>query len=142
MLSVGDSATLTKAFSFRDVSRFADVSEDRNPLHLSESFAATTQFKKPIAHGCLTSSLFSGLLGLHLPGAGTVYLQQNSSFTAPLFVGVPVTATVTVEKIRADKPIVTFSTLAMTADGKTIVKGQAVVMVPAERVGQTPKARL
>jgi len=127
-LKVGDWAELTKELSPAIVAEFSEVSEDRNPLHLSKEFAAKTQFKKPIVHGALVSSLFSGLLGLHLPGPGTVYLSQSSQFTRAVPVGDRVRARVTVKSIRADKPIVTLSTEAFDESGKCVVSGEAVVM--------------
>lgn len=129
-LTVGDSAQLTKSFSQADVDGFAKLSEDRNPLHLSADFAASTRFKQQIVHGALTSSLFSGLLGLHLPGPGTIFLSESKSFKRPLFLDQAVTARVTVKHIRTDKPIVKFVEECVDHAGKVVVVGEAVVMVP------------
>jgi len=144
ILAVGDSAALTKTFTPADMKAFANVSEDRNPLHLDPDFAAETQFKTPIVHGAAIASLFSGILGLHFPGPGTVYLSQNSSFVAPLHVGKTCTARVSVTKIRPDKPIVTLTTMCeRTEDGKVCAKGEAVVMVPKAMLPpMIPKASL
>jgi len=143
-LAVGDSAELTKTFSALDIESFANVSEDRNPLHLDPAFAATTPFKRPIVHGAAIASLFSGLLGLHLPGKGTVYMSQNSSFVGPLPVGSTCIAKVEITKIRADKPIVTLATTCTLADsGKLCAKGEAVVMVPKDMLPpMVPKSKL
>lgn len=136
-LQVGDWAEVTKRFGPESVDLFASLSEDRNPLHLSPKFAATTRFKRPIAHGMLTASLFSGLLGLHLPGKGSVYLQQTVKFRAPAFVGSSVTARVTIVKIRTDKPIVTLSTEARDSEsGKVLVAGEAVILAPRRLVAE------
>lgn len=135
-LKVGDWAELTKQFTPDVVSAFSEVSEDRNPLHLLPEFAAKTQFKKPIVHGALVSSLFSGLLGLHLPGAGTVYLSQSSQFSRPVLVGDSVRARVTIKSIRADKPIVTFTTEAFDGTGTLVVSGEAVVVAPKNLIAK------
>lgn len=127
-LKVGDWVELTKELSPAIVAEFSEISEDRNPLHLSKEFASKTQFKKPIVHGALVSSLFSGLLGLHLPGPGTVYLSQSSQFTRAVPVGDRVRARVTVKNIRADKPIITLATEAFDEAGRCVVSGEAVVM--------------
>mmetsp|Transcript_11601 Transcript_11601/g.22065 ORF Transcript_11601/g.22065 Transcript_11601/m.22065 type:complete len:472 (+) Transcript_11601:59-1474(+) len=142
VLEVGDTASLTKQFGQGAVDAFAQLSEDRNPLHLDAAFAANTRFKQQIVHGALSSSLFSGLLGLHLPGPGTVYLSQTSNFKAPLLLGQPVTATVTVKHVRKDKPVVTLATQAVDGSGKVLVDGEAVVMVPRAKAGLPHKANL
>jgi enoyl-CoA hydratase len=135
-LKIGDWAELVKQFAPDVVTAFSEVSEDRNPLHLSAEFAAKTQFKKPIVHGALVSSLFSGLLGLHLPGPGTVYLSQSAQFSRPVLVGDTVRARVTVKNIREDKPIVTFATEAFDAAGKVVVSGEAVIIAPKNLVAK------
>jgi 3-hydroxybutyryl-CoA dehydratase len=98
-LKVGDSASLTKTITDADIRAFAELSGDRNPIHLDDEYAATTRFGRRIAHGMLTASLISTVLGTELPGIGTVYLSQNSQFVAPVYPGDTVTARVTVRKI-------------------------------------------
>ncbi|WP_028116136.1 MaoC family dehydratase [Ferrimonas senticii] len=128
-LLVGQSASITKVFGRDEVSAFADLSEDRNPVHLDANFAAQTPFKQPIVHGMLLSSLLSALLGQHLPGEGTIYLGQTLKFVRPVYVGDAVTATVTVSDIRDDKPVVTLTTEVFDKHGKPCVQGEAVVRV-------------
>ncbi|WP_339015662.1 MaoC family dehydratase [Aeromonas popoffii] len=124
---IGQKASLTKRFSAAEVGAFAGLSEDFNPLHLDPAFAATTPFERPIVHGMLLASLFSGLLGQQLPGKGTVYLGQSLSFKQPVFVGDGVTAEVEIIALRADKPIITLATRIVIAAGALAVTGEAVV---------------
>lgn len=126
-LAIGQKASLKKRFGAAEVSAFAGLSEDFNPLHLDPAFAATTPFERPIVHGMLLASLFSGLLGQQLPGEGSVYLGQSLSFKQPVFVGDEVTAEVEIIALRDDKPIATLATRIFTSSGALAVSGEAVV---------------
>lgn len=128
-LKVGDKASRTKAFSPEEVTRFATMSTDTNPIHLDEDFAAASVFGGRIVHGMLVASLFSGILGAELPGEGTIYLGQTLNFKAPVPIGEKVTATVEVTHIRPDKPIVTLRTVCTNAAGEIVIDGEAVVKV-------------
>ena len=81
---VGDSDSITKRFSPEDVARFAEVSADANPIHLDDAAAAESVFGQRVVHGMLVGSLFSALIGMQLPGKGSIYLGQNLSFKAPV----------------------------------------------------------
>ncbi|MFC1581700.1 MaoC family dehydratase [Candidatus Neomarinimicrobiota bacterium] len=129
-LKIGDSATLTKAFSSEEVNEFAKLSLDNNPIHLDEDFATASMFGQRIVHGMLVASLFSGLLGQKLPGVGSIYLGQKLSFKVPVIIGEEVTASVEIIDIRNDKPIVTLKTVCANQAGKTVIDGEAVVMIP------------
>ncbi len=126
-IKVGDKASLSKVFTQEDVNQFAKISEDSNPIHLDEKFAAASVFGQRIVHGMLVASLFSGLIGVELPGEGTIYLGQNLSFKAPIPIGEEVTASVEIIKIREDKPIVTLRTLCINSEGQVVIEGEAVV---------------
>jgi acyl dehydratase len=128
-LKVGDTASLTKTITDADIRAFAELSGDRNPIHLDDAYAATTRFGRRIAHGMLAASLISTVLGTELPGVGTLYLSQNTRFLAPVYPGDTVTARVTVTKVRDDKPIVTLETICENQDGELLIKGEAVVLV-------------
>ncbi len=128
-LQPGQQAEIRKRFGPEEVAAFAELSEDRNPIHLDPQFAAQTAFGAPIVHGILLSSLLSGLLGQHLPGQGTIYLGQTLKFVRPVLVGEEVTARVTVSQVREDKPIVTLITEVLNARGEPCVQGEAVVKV-------------
>jgi acyl dehydratase len=128
-LKVGDKASVSKIFTDEDVLDFSNLSLDKNPIHLDQSFAEKSIFGKKIVHGMLVASLFSGLVGMKLPGEGSIYLGQSLSFTAPIYIGDKVTATVEVIKIRPDKPIVTLRTFCVNSEGLVVVEGEAVVKV-------------
>ena len=130
MLKIGDSASTTKTFSDDDVRTFAEISGDKNPIHLDDEFAAGTRFGKRLVHGILTSGMISALLGMELPGPGSVYIQQTLKFRAPVYIGDTITATVTVTRLRADKPIVTMETVCQNQDGAVVIDGEAVLLAP------------
>ena len=130
ILKIGDSASITRSFTEQDVIDYAELSGDKNPAHLDAAYAAETQFKHRIVHGMLVGSLFSALLGAHLPGEGTIYMGQNLQFKAPVYFDTEVVASVEVIKIHESKPIVTLKTSCVDSDGNILVAGEAVVFVP------------
>lgn len=129
-LTAGDSAEVSKTISDEDVRAFAELTGDRNPVHLDEEYAAATRFGRRIAHGMLGASLISTVLASELPGPGSVYLSQTLRFTAPVYLGDTVTARVTVKHVREDKPVVTLETVCTNQRGERVVEGEAVVLVP------------
>ncbi len=129
-LQLGDKVSVTKKFSETDINDFSKLSLDTNPLHLDAAYAKDSIFGQQIVHGMLVASLFSGLLGIELPGEGSIYLGQSLSFTGPVFIGDEVTATVEIVKIREDKPIITLRTYCEKSDGSIVIDGEAVVKVP------------
>lgn len=129
-LTIGDKASRTRTISEEDVRLFAQVSGDDNSVHLDEAYAATTPFKRRIAHGMLTTSVISAILGCDLPGLGTIYLSQSVRFKAPVFIGDTITATVELTNYREDKRIATFSTTVTNSDGVLVLEGEAVVIAP------------
>ena len=128
-LRVGDKALLSKAFTEEEVFQFADISGDRNPLHLDKDFGEASIFGQRIVHGMLVASLFSGLIGMKLPGEGSVYLGQSLTFKAPVAIGEQITAFVEIINIREDKPIVTLRTVCVNSEGTVAIEGEAVVKV-------------
>jgi len=131
MTKIGDSASMTKTFTDQDVRTFAEISGDKNPVHLDDEYAASTRFGKRLVHGILTSGMISALLGMQLPGPGSIYIQQTLNFQAPVYIGDTVTATVTVTKIRENKPIITLKTVCANQDGTVVIDGEAVLLAPA-----------
>lgn len=131
-VTIGQRAQRTKTISSEDVRAFAALSGDTNPVHLDEAYAASTPFGKPIAHGMLSVSIISAILGNDLPGQGTIYLGQDVKFRAPVYVGDTVTAEVECIAYREDKRIATFKTTVHKDDGTLVIEGQAVVIAPAQ----------
>lgn len=128
-LAVGMSAEMVRTVSEADVIAFAELSGDDNPLHLDAAYAATTPFKERIAHGMLTASYISALLGARLPGPGSVYLSQTLSFRRPVKLGDLVEARVEAIALNAEKARATFA-CRCAVDGKAVLEGEALVMVP------------
>lgn len=131
-LEVGMVRSLMKEVTTRDIELFAEVSTDRNPVHLDDAYAADTIFEGRIAHGMLTAGLVSAVIGEQLPGHGTVYLGQSLKFLAPVRPGDMVTAEVEVLEIDYAKRRVTLDTRCLV-DGKPVLKGQATVLAPSAK---------
>jgi len=129
-LTPGQKATLTKIITEADVQAFAEASGDKNPVHLDEAYAQTTRFGKRIAHGMLVAGLISAVLGTELPGPGTIYLGQELSFKAPVYIGDTVTAEIEVATVREGKPIATLLTNCYNQDGTLVIEGKATVLFP------------
>ena len=131
-LEIGMTRSLTKQVTDRDIELFAEVSTDRNPVHLDDDYAQDTIFEGRIAHGMLTAGLISAVIGEQLPGHGTVYLGQSLKFLAPVRPGDVVTAEVKVLTIDHAKRRVTLETHCSV--GKTMVlKGEALVLAPSRK---------
>ena len=131
-LKVGDSASMAKTISESDVYLFAGITGDLNPAHTDEVSASQTPFGGRIAHGILSAGLISAVLGMRLPGPGTIYLGQELKFTKPVRFGDTVTATCTVTEILAEKNIVKLDTTCTNQNGDVVIKGMATVMPPKE----------
>lgn len=131
-LEIGMTRGLSKLITDRDIELFAEVSTDRNPVHLDDAYAQDTIFEGRIAHGMLTAGLISAVIGEQLPGHGTVYLGQSLRFLAPVRPGDRVDAVVTVTAIDHAKRRVTLETHCSV--GKTVVlKGEALVLAPSRK---------
>jgi 3-hydroxybutyryl-CoA dehydratase len=130
MIKIGDSASLTKTFTEDDVLKFAEISGDHNPIHVDPVFAASSQFERQLVHGILTAGMISAVLGMQLPGPGSIYLMQELNFRSPVYFGDTITATVTVTKVREDKPIITLDTICTNQDNVEVIEGKAILMLP------------
>jgi 3-hydroxybutyryl-CoA dehydratase len=128
-LSLGQSAEVSHVVTDADIRAFAEVSGDKNPVHLDEAYAASTPFKTRIAHGMLSAGYISAVLGTRLPGPGAIYISQTMNFKRPVRIGDEVTTRATVSAIDAERARVTLATVCEVA-GKAVVEGEAVVMVP------------
>ena len=131
-LSVGMTRALTKTIGDYDIRLFADISSDHNPVHLDEEYARQTIFEGRIAHGMLTASLISAVIGEQLPGHGTVYLGQSLKFLAPVRPGDEVTARVSVSAIDHGKRRVTLDCVCLVGE-KAVLRGEALVLAPSKK---------
>ena len=123
---------LRKQVTDADIEMFAQVSTDRNPVHLDEDYARDTLFQGRIAHGMLTAGLVSAVIGEQLPGHGTIYMSQNLRFLAPVRPGDMVLAEVEVTGIEIDKRRVRLDCRCLI-DGKKVLVGEAMVMAPSRK---------
>ncbi|MCF6316932.1 MAG: MaoC family dehydratase [Marinosulfonomonas sp.] len=128
-LEIGLARSITKVIDEHAIELFAQISEDRNPLHLDQAAGEASIFKTRIAHGMLSAGLFSALIGERLPGHGSIYMSQNLRFTAPVRIGDTVTATVTVTNIMPQKRRVALECIARVGD-TTVITGDALVLAP------------
>jgi 3-hydroxybutyryl-CoA dehydratase len=128
-LHVGQSAEISRTVTDADIREFAAVSGDHNPMHLDDAYAAATPFKTRIAHGMLSGSYISAVLGTQLPGPGAIYLSQSMRFKRPVRIGDHVVCRATVTAIDEAKAVVTLSTVCEVG-GKAVVEGEAVVLAP------------
>ncbi len=140
-IRVGDTASLKRTLTEKDIQLFALVSGDTNPAHLDAEYAANTMFHEVIAHGLWGGSLISAVLGTIYPGPGTVYVDQKLHFSRPVTLGDTITATVTVkEKFEHTKHVI-LDCQGVNQDGKSVIRGDAEVIAPAEKV-RRPRAQL
>lgn len=126
-IAIGMSAETAKTISEADILLFTAVSTDTNAVHLDEEYGKTTMFGGRIAHGMLSASLLSAVLGTRLPGPGVIYVGQSLRFKAPVRIGDTVHAKVTVKEVVTDKCRVILDTVC-TVGGKVVIDGEATVM--------------
>ena len=129
-LSIGMTAVFSKTVTEADVSAFAGVSGDTNPIHLDAEYAKQSRFGARIAHGMLTASLISTVIGTRLPGPGCIYVKQGLRFKKPVRIGDTVVARVTVAEMDDTKRRAVLSTVC-TVGEETVIDGEAIVLVPA-----------
>lgn len=129
MIDVGTTYTHSFSFTQDEVVRFAEVTGDKNPVHLDEAYAATTMFKRPIMHGFLGGAVFSKVFGTLFPGEGTIYLKQSMAFMRPMFVDTIYEVRMTVKEVNKEKHRATVETLVVdVTSGETTISGEATVM--------------
>jgi 3-hydroxybutyryl-CoA dehydratase len=134
-LEIGMTAVYSRTVTEADVVLFAGISGDSNPVHLDNEYAKDTLFKGRIAHGMLTASFISTVLGTKLPGPGCIYVSQNLKFRAPVRIGDTVRSRVTVTDIDKDKGRVTLETNCTVGD-VVVISGEAILMVQRRPVPQ------
>jgi 3-hydroxybutyryl-CoA dehydratase len=126
--------TYAKVVKSSDVIGFAEISGDRNPIHLSEHFAAKTQFGGRIAHGLYTASLISAVIGTRLPGPGAIYISQTLKFLAPVKIGDTVDAMVEVVELIEQKQRARLA-CACKVGATVVLEGEAIVKIPRRPQG-------
>lgn len=131
-LAIGQSAELVREITEERIQRFAEASDDFNPLHLDEDFASRTPYRGRIAHGLLSASFVSAVVGTMLPGPGAIYLNQTLTFHKPVRIGDVVTGKVTVTAIDPESARVTLKTECLV-DGEPVLDGEAIIRVPRKR---------
>lgn len=132
---IGQKASFGKTITETDVVSYAGLSGDFNPIHVDRQFAQTTRFEQRIAHGLLTTSLLSGVLGMHLPGPGSVYMGQTLRFVRPVFINDTITATAEVLQYDPEKGNILLKTECRNQNGEIVLEGEAKMRVPREEQG-------
>jgi 3-hydroxybutyryl-CoA dehydratase len=132
-LEVDMEASFAKTVSEADIQSFAEVTGDKNPVHLDRSYAAKTMFKTPIAHGMLTAGYISAVFGMEMPGPGAIYVSQTLNFRAPVREGDRVVAKVRVMELYPAKRRARFECVCLVGE-RVVLEGEAVLMVPARPV--------
>jgi acyl dehydratase len=123
---VGQTARRSRSISAQDIERFTEISGDRNPIHYDASVAAATRFGRIVVQGGVTSAILNAVVAEDLPGPGTVFLNVNWNFRAPVRPGDTITGEVRVTKVRSDKPITELETRVTRDDGTVVLEGTAV----------------
>jgi len=127
-LNIGDKASLTKQITESDVLRFAEVTGDRNPIHLDQEYASKTRFKERIAHGMLTASLISAVISTRLLGPGNIYVSQSLEFKAPVKLGDVIQAEVELIEKIPEKNRVRLKTTCRNQNGTVVIDGEAIAL--------------
>jgi 3-hydroxybutyryl-CoA dehydratase len=127
-LKPGQSASMEKTVTEKDIQAFAEATGDFNPLHFDEDYARNTIFRGRVAHGALSIGFISAVIGMKLPGEGTIFVSAKTDFKAPVRIGDRVMTTCTVREIQDRRRVVLDCVCAV--DGKTVVTGEALVLAP------------
>ena len=129
-LRLGEAAEFGKTVSEADIHGFAGICGDFNPAHVNEEYARGTPFGARIAHGMLTASFISTVIGTMLPGPGSIYMQQEMRFSAPVYIGDTITARAEVVELIQEKRRVRLRTTCTNQEGTTVLDGEALVSAP------------
>lgn len=126
---IGQFATFSKTITETDVYGFAGICGDFNPVHVNKVEAEKSIFKRQIAHGILSGSLISTVLGMYMPGPGTIYLSQTLEFKAPVYIGDTIAAQAKIVDID-ERGRATIETNVVNESGVVVISGIAVVKLP------------
>ena len=129
-VAVGDRVSFRKTVGESDVYLFAGITGDLSPNHVDEEFMKASPYGRRIAHGALTASYISGILGNDLPGPGSIFVGLNMRFRRPVYIGSHVTVKVEVTEMKERGNRVTLK-VSCNVDGKAAISGEAMVMVPS-----------
>jgi len=121
----GLKATRTLTLTENHVRMYAEITGDRNPLHFDEAFAARTKFGRLVVQGGLTTGLLHALVAMDMPGPGTVFLSQDWTFTAPVYIGDTITAVAEVISVHETKPVTQVRITVTRQDGTVVLEGEA-----------------
>lgn len=124
-LHVGQTATRQLTLTADHVRKYSEISGDHNPLHFDEAFVKGTPFGRLVVQGGLTTGLLHALVAMDMPGPGSVFMNQNWKFTAPVFIGDTITAAATVMKVHETKPVTQLAVRITRQDGTTVLEGEA-----------------
>lgn len=130
----GQTAEFSRTITETDIQIFAGLSGDFNPVHVDKEYACNTFFQERIAHGLLTASFLSRLLGMHLPGPGSVYVSQTLFFTKPVYIGDTVTAQAEITDTKERERLVMIKTTCVNQKSHAVLKGEAVMKLPKKEV--------
>ncbi|HUZ91515.1 MAG TPA: bifunctional enoyl-CoA hydratase/phosphate acetyltransferase [Methylocella sp.] len=135
-LKVGETASLARTLTYKDIELFAIMSGDVNPAHVDEVFAKSDMFHKIVAHGMWGGALISTVLGTLLPGPGTIYLNQSLQFSGPVGLGDTITVTLKVAEKKPEKHRVILDCQAVNQHGQCVITGTAEVIAPTEKISR------
>jgi|SRR5690606_7052721 3-hydroxybutyryl-CoA dehydratase len=128
--TIGQKAQFSRTVTETDFILFAGLSGDYNPIHMDKEYATNTYFQERISHGLLTASFFSRLLGMHLPGPGSVYVSQTLLFTKPVYIGDTITTCGEVLALDEDRRLITVRTTCINHRGEIVLDGEGVMKLP------------
>jgi acyl dehydratase len=128
-ITIGMNVSYSQTITDADIRSFANISGDKNPIHLDEEYAKKSRYKHRIAHGLLGASFFSALFGTKIPGEGCVYVFQSLNFKRPVYINDKITATIEVVDIDKIKRRVFFNTICKVKN-KIVINGEAEIYVP------------
>ncbi|MGZ9137416.1 MAG: MaoC family dehydratase [Candidatus Deferrimicrobiaceae bacterium] len=120
---------MTKVITEEDILLFAEITGDRNPVHISKEFAAQSRFGERIAHGILAAGLISAVIGMKLPGPGCLYVSQTLSFLAPVKIGDEITARAEVMEVISEKRL-KLKTQCINQRKEVVLEGEAIIVPP------------
>lgn len=127
-IAAGDTARFAKTITQADLTLFAGITGDFNPLHIDHAHAATTRFGRPVVHGAMLAGLVSAVLGMQLPGPGALYASQRLDFKLPVFLGDTITAEAEVAEKNEGRNRVRFTTRCFNQDGDLVAEGESVLL--------------